>query len=114
MREVSDEDINRRIAEFMKWVKPKGFNQYYELPKDFVLDKNPNTIPSQYGRGIPTKSLDSLIPVVEKLGSDIYLQYFIRVKKWSAWYVDTGRKEIEDKSPSRALSLAIFNVLGER
>jgi len=112
----SDEDINKRIAELMEWVKPEGFYQYYEIPKDFIL-KDPIEIPSQFGRGIPTESLDSLIPVLEQhlKGTTMYMVP-TRTKDGIVWEAGCLHLDIkyEDKKLSRALSLAIYQVLGER
>lgn len=102
MSEPSDEQINKRIAEFMGH-PDECF--CYPCPSCGMGD---NLVDF-------TKSLDALIPVVEKLGWGVELWHRSHGKNcdrntWVACY----KKEHEDKSPARALAMAIFSVLEEQ
>jgi len=114
---VTKEEINKIIAEFMGWVKPEGFYQHYEIPKDFIL-KDPIEIPSQFGRGTPTESLDSLIPVVEKLKIDMF-EFDFQNDEWWAWVEVIDGQKLDNfiagnhKSPSMALATACAKVIKE-
>ena len=97
--EVTDEQINKRIAEFMGW-KPWKENANY------LVDPNHDFYRS-LSKNMPyCKSLDSLIPVVAKKmkTNRTLIEHII-----SQWLLENAF----DMNP-RALSLAIFNVLEKR
>lgn len=101
MREPSDEEINKTIAEFM----------------EVVFEDNNGVIPSINGFKMIvdyTKSIDALIPVVGKLPIHEFSLWKNVNGWWTEFNVENGVGIINgqlDKSPSRALALAIYHVI---
>ena len=97
MTQPTDLQINTRIAEYM------GTREIQMYPvSEFCPDY--------------TESFDALIPVVEKLGlDDSVFSYNKRKGNWLVAIVNHSTNfQINhvDKSPARALSLAIYEVIG--
>ena len=74
-----------------------------------ILDKDG----SVWNIQLYTDSVDALIPVVEKLNKDVWLQYYIKEKFWYGWFSDMGDESVQDKSPSMALATACAKVIQE-
>lgn len=103
---MTDEEINRTIAEFMG---KRLINVNEELGYDTGTDR-PWRIKGAVGLTelLYTEDLNALVPVVEKLDVAINVMK-IPDLKWGA-YIPKGRV-VEDDSPSRALAMAICEVL---
>ena len=102
--EVTDEDINLRIAEFM--CRSKTY------------------IDSIEKRHWYTESLDSLTPAVDQVLFKLKISVWVEPRLgisgvvFNSWTKRAGGhprvNAMTDESPSLALSLAIYQVLGER
>lgn len=126
--EISDDVINKGIAEFMGAVWCENIvDQCQSLTFDtdnlnynYYCSHLPITRHSY--RFIPryTESLDALVPVVEKLYKDSQYELDISFgqgcrSRWRVDYNNFGCMKVFDKSPSRALALVIYKVLeGEK
>ena len=103
MTNPTDEQINKRIAEFMgrELVKRGSYwflvNQVESTELDYVY----------------TISLDALVPVVEKLNRKILADYDECGKDWCFRFYKPSTYGA-NKSPARALAEAIYYVLEER
>lgn len=137
MNEPSDEMINARIAQFMGYMFP-GYGHFKEAmradyyfckdefrrdPKMYSkadLDSTGLDRCIKYGYGVRvgelkyTSSIDSLVPVVEKLGVNIGLGFSTITRSWFCYYtVNNTKFPIDGKSPARALALAVYRILEE-
>jgi len=109
MKTPSDDEINARIADFMGWSKNHASSKYIYHAFDF----------SYVIKNEPTESLDALVPVVEKLDNRVSLVKSVSDHGWAANVYNIFKKgypqeymlTLQDKSPSRALALAIYKVL---
>lgn len=109
--EPNDEDINKRIAEFMGW-KPWKENVNY------LVDPNHDFYRS-LSKNMPyCKSLDSLIPVIKKRSKEMWFK--IEIEHQANGNVeaclyfscdDIFKKAIDKKASSRALAKALFALL---
>lgn len=117
MEKPTDEQINKRIAEFMDVI-------YFEDSKMLDAGRVGSSIdPSAYYLRDPyTKSMDALIPVVGKImlkeKDHGWVDFEFTPKTWEGdmiYIVYSYDKKINvcEKSPSRALALAIYKVLEE-
>ena len=133
MKDVSDEEINKTIAEFMERI---WYAEYLDLKNklkgsgELTIDHIKLTrLTCFYHDWRPyTTSLDSLIPVIEKLNVPMSFYYNtneIEEEKYQA-AIDASSKQCptcerhsweygrgQDKSPSRALALACYHVIKE-
>lgn len=96
---MTDEEINRTIAEFMDWSE-----RSIELISkgDFHLVDWQDPF---------TESLDALVPVVEKINLNFQLNRFKNKDYRAILFSNNGEKYSYDESPSRALALAICEVI---
>lgn len=106
-KEIRDKEINREIAEFMESKESK-----------LLRISHPSSLCREIRFRSYTKSLDALVPVVEKLKYDPQFIYCVPEELWTCtlWHIFT--KEIvkgygKEKTMSRALALAIYEVIKE-
>jgi len=98
MTQPTDTQIEQAIFKFMGNDCP------------YVYDEHGEMVPIDY-----THSLDALVPVVEKLRLMLNVTYLPDAKVWISH--NSGNicnDDHEDPSPSRALSLAIYQVIKEQ
>lgn len=102
---MNDEEINKTIAEFM------GFSMDHKI-RDSYMPCNPMQPFDVELSPDYTTSLDALVPVVEKLNSLSYFWYKPDSND-PYWEADISGCELNhiDKSPARALALAIYEVI---
>ncbi len=129
MTELSDEDINKRIAEFEGWRKIQKDPDNVGGP---LVGLDPDNRFGKYAHQkwpIPsyTNSLDSLIPPLEKFYKETNAvgdPYKFRLTSTldNGWLVETiwhhhdgdiPISKLVDKSPSRALALALCKAIEE-
>ena len=98
---MSDEEINKTIAEFMEY-SDKTL-KHIESGEYHLVDWHDPF----------TESLDALVPVVEKLGKPISLNYETSQCEWFVSDLRIGYLS-NKKSPAKALALACYKVIKER
>lgn len=119
MSEPSDEMVNARIAEFDGWKKygVHGWakDQGHYSPGDWKALEYEEEPPDY------TTSLDALVAPIEKLWDEHKYLCMYQFKQ-TLWYAEVRVKDtiypddknwFEDKSPARALALAVYKVLEE-
>lgn len=101
---MNEQEINKVLSEFMGYeVKESGFFDGVLFADSKILGESPTNY---------TKSLDALIPVVQKLGKTLELNYQYAISGNMYWYSQfnmTG--EESSKSPSMALATALAKVI---
>lgn len=113
---ISDEEINKTIAEFMGW-NVNSWDEYNKELYGFWDDPQDEDVLTDCSY---TSSLDALVPVVEKLKSSKFKFsidfYMIEGHRATTWNYSGYEKmsELFDESPARALSLAVYKVIKER
>lgn len=108
-------EINKEIAEYME-INGENLEKIISLGK--TLTKKDKTIPEK----LYTDSVNDLIPVVEKLGLNMYISYLPSKKKyrarvWEYFKVPHNEKRSEyiyDKTPALALARALVKAIRER
>jgi len=111
--DVNWEDVDRRLAEYDGHADVY-FEKLSECSKNttmfyrWVEYENKASPKSKY-----TEDLDRCCRLVSKLELKAYLEYHVAADAWDAYFGEFDWVR-QDESPSRALSLAIYQVLGER
>ena len=98
MSNISNKKINQALAEFMGQRDP------------YIFRRN------DMRRCIYTESMDLLLTVVVKLNASFGLKLSDWPTEWEALVETEGKKYFSkpNKSPARALAMAIYQVLKER
>lgn len=99
---MNEQEINKCLAEFMGYeVKESGFFDGVFFADSKILGESPTNY---------TKSLDALIPVVEKLNYGGTLCYLSELEQWNCFVQDTSDVNLS-KSPSLSLATALAKVI---
>jgi len=110
MSEPSDEQVNKKIAEFMGGLYCVNCGGVWETTY-FETGKTDcgNCI---YGeQRLYTRSLDASALIVEKIGWQFLLCYDEYTKEWDVGFRGHSKYNFYNKSPSQALARAIFEII---